>query len=90
MPEVLVNFGTSARGQKMLSLILVGLWIWVIAVLSVGLDLANSVGSAQNTKQNAVRVSGALAMLFAIAGLATAFAWTAQAFGGAKEIPIQT
>lgn len=89
MPEVQVNFATTARGQKVLALLLVVVWIFAIAALSVGLDLANSVGSAQNSKQNAVRVSGALAMLFAIAGLGTALAWTAQAFSSAEEKAIQ-
>lgn len=81
MPKVLVNYATSARGQKMISLLLLFVSLFMVAALSVGLDLANSIGTKEDSKQNAVRISGALAMVFVIAVFATAVAAVVLAFG---------
>jgi hypothetical protein len=83
---VLLNFASTGLGQKIIYLILLFYFLYLIATLSIAVDLANAVGNESYSKQNATRVSGALSLLLATGGLGLAIAGVSLAFLPAPEL----
>jgi hypothetical protein len=87
--EIVANFASTKGGQIAIFVILFFVYIYYIVAMSVAVDLANSVGNESVSKQNATRVSGALGLFLATAGVGLTIAGVSLAAMPAPEVQVR-
>ena len=75
--EFQVNYAATRKGQLVIGVVMAISFVLYVAFLVTALVLANGIGQTEPSKQNAVRVAGAIGVVFALGGLGTGLAMAA-------------